>query len=267
MLTRNSASRRHTLVWVAVVTVSVASACTAGVSDGPALLRRAVEDATVDAWTFVDRPDAEQLLECVAGFEAVTVTVDLRGSMRMSIGRDGNDEDALWFEDVSYVRGALLGASAAEWVRVRRNDSETVGRVESALGPSLSSWVLADRLPPASREIVGSALDFADRVEVLPSSGPTSTTTVRVSIDERRVAELADTNGAGYPTLTFSIEDGDLAAVAARPSDDADSFGFRWEYEPVGERLVGEAPTDWIDASDVTITRSDNRGRTCEIGP
>jgi hypothetical protein len=219
-----------------------------------------------DAWSFVDRPDAEQLLECVAGLEAVAVSVDLRGATRMGVGREDGDDVALWFEEASYVRGAELGADAIGWVRVNREDAETARQVEAALGQSLSSWVFAEQAPPAPRAIVDSALEFAGRVEVLPASEPVSAMTVRVTIDEARVAELAETDAAAYPMLTFTVADGALTAVAAHSSAEPDSFGFRWEYDPT-ERVVDDVPTDWVDASTITITRPNDQGRTCEIGP
>jgi hypothetical protein len=248
-----------------VLAVVALSACSAGGGDGSDLLRRAAATAPADSWTFLDRPDAEQLLECVAGLEVVAVSVDLRGAIRMSIGRQGGDDVAMWFEEDSYVRGAALGAPAAQWVRVDREDTRTVRQVEAALGPSLSSWVLAEQPPPAPRAIVDSAIEFADRVEVLAASDPGSTA-VRVTIDEDRVDDLAEPQDAAYPMLTFTVTDGELTAVAAHSAAESDSFGFRWEYDPTGP-VVDGAPTDWVDASEITITRPDNQGRTCEIGP
>lgn len=240
--------------------------CAADVSDGPDLLRRAAANGTASAWSFVDRPDAEQLLECVAGLEAVAVTVDLRGATRMSIGREEGADVALWFEEASYVRGADLGTPDTPWVRVDREDSETVRQVESALGLSLSSWVLAEQPPPSPRAIVDSALEFADQVEVLRTSESGEATTVRVTIDEGRVAALADTPAAGYPMLTFTVDDEALTAVAAHSAEDPDSFGFRWDYELTAP-VVDDVPTDWAEASTVPITAPDQQGRTCEIGP
>jgi len=266
VLTRTSGGGRRRSFGVAVLAVTLLLSCAADGSDGPDLLRRAAANGTADAWTFVDRPDAEQLLECVAGLEAVAVTVDLRGATRMSIGREDGADVALWFEEASYVRGDDLGASETSWVRVDREDAETVRQVESALGPSLSSWVLAEQPPPAPRAIADSALEFADQVEVLPTSEPDATTTVRVTIDEGRVAELAETQGAGYPTMTFTIADGALTAVAAHAAEDPDSFGFRWDYELTAP-VVDDVPTDWAEASTIAITTPDQLGRTCEIGP
>jgi hypothetical protein len=219
-----------------------------------------------DAWTFVDRPDAEQLLECVAGLEAVAVSVDLRGPTRMSIGRVDGADVALWFEEASYVRGADLGVSEVRWVRVDRDDAETVRLAEAALGVALSSWVFAEQPPPAPGAIVDSALEFADQVEVLPASEPDATTSVLVTIDEGRVAEVADTQAASYPMLTFTVDDEALTAVAAHSAEDPDSFGFRWEFDPTAP-VVADVPTDWVDASTITITTPNQQGSTCEIGP
>ena len=266
MLTRTSGGGHCRSIGTAVLAVTLLPSCAADGSDGPDLLRRAAANGTADAWTFVDRPDAEQLLECVAGLEAVAVTVDLRGATRMSIGREDGADVALWFEEASYVRGDDLGASETSWVRVDREDSETVRQVESALGPSLSSWVLAEQPPPSPRAIVDSALEFADQVEVLRTSESDDATTVRVTIDEGRVAELADTQAAGYPMLTFTVDDEALTAVAAHSAEEPDSFGFRWEYE-LTARVVDDVPPDWADASTITITTPDQQGRTCEIGP
>jgi len=266
MLTRTSGGWRCRSIGAAVLAVTLLLSCAADGSDGPDLLRRAAANGTADAWTFVDRPDAEQLLECVAGLEAVAVTVDLRGATRMSIGREEGADVALWFEEASYVRGDDLGASEVRWARVDREDAETVRQVESALGPSLSSWVLAEQPPPSPRAIVDSALEFADQVEVLRTSESEDATTVRVTIDEGRVAALADTQAAGYPMLTFTVDDEALTAVAAHSAEDPDSFGFRWEYELTAP-VVDDVPTDWVEASMVPITAPDQQGRTCEIGP
>lgn len=266
MLTLVHGRVRRRIIGAAVLAVTLLPSCAADGSDGPALLRRAAANGTADAWTFVDRPDAEQLLECVAGFEAVAVSVDLRGPTRMAIGRETGGDVALWFEDASYVRGADLGASEVRWVRVDRDDAEAVRQAEAALGVSLSSWVFAEQPPPAAQAIVASALEFADQVEVLSTSEPGAATTVRVAIDEGRVAALAETQAAGYPMLTFIIADEALTAVAAYSAEDPDSFGFRWEYDPTVP-VVADVPTDWADASTITISTPNQQGRTCEIGP
>ncbi len=139
-------------------------------------------------------------------------------------------------------------------------------QLELALGPSLSSWVLAEQPPRSPRAIVDSALEFADHVEVLRISGSDEATTVHVAIDEGRVAELADTPAVGYPMLTLTVENQALTTVAAHSAEDPDSFGFRWEYG-LSARVVDDEPTDWADASTIAITTTDQQGRTCEIGP
>lgn len=101
---------------------------------------------------------------------------------------------------------------------------------------------------------------------MLRTSESDDATTVRVTIDEGRVAELADMQVAGYPMLTFTVDDEALTAVAAHSAEDPDSFGFRWEYELTAS-VVDDVPPDWVDASTIAITTPDQLGRTCEIGP
>ncbi len=120
MLTHKPGGGHGRSIGAAVLAVTLLLSCAADGSDASDLLRRAASSGTADAWTFVDRPDAEQLVECVAGLEAVVVAVDLRGAKRMSIGREHGAHVALWFEEASYVRGAELGASETSWVRVDR---------------------------------------------------------------------------------------------------------------------------------------------------
>ena len=59
-----------------------------------------------------------------------------------------------------------------------------------------------------------------------------------------------DTQAAGYPMLTFTVDDQALTAVAAQSAEDPDSFGFRWEYDPTAP-VVADVPTDWADASTI----------------
>lgn len=248
-----------------MVAVLLLAACTAAGSDGSDVLRRAAADAPAEAWTFIDRPDAEQLLQCVAGFEAVRVSVDLTGRPRMSIGRPDGDEIAMWFEDASYVHGVAVGAPDIRWVRIDRADRSLTAQIETALGSSLAAWVLAEQPPPAPGAIVESALEFAAHVEVRAQRNPGSTT-VEVTIDEQRTADVAGTDPAGYPTLSFLIADGALTTIAAHSATDPDSFGFRWEYQPTG-LVVADEPTNSVDAGTIAITAPNQRGRTCEIGP
>lgn len=240
-------------------------ACSSDPNDGRGLLRRTAADAPTVVWSFVDRPAADQLLECVAGLEAVAVAVDLRDVPRMEIRREDGSPVALWFDDASFVQGSLVGANATEWVRADRRDSETVAKLEAALGTSLSSWVFSDQLPPSPRRVVDSSLQLADRVEVLSSFAP-SVSTVQVIIGQDRVAELDGTQPTDYPTLTLTIDDNALTSVAARPPGEEESFGFRWEYE-AAVPSVPDAPSDWDDAATITIRATGNRDRQCAIGP
>ena len=66
--------------------------------------------------------------------------------------------------------------------------------------------------------------------------------------------------------LTFTVADGTLTIVAAQSGTESDSFGFRREYDHAVP-VVADVPTDWANATTITITTPNNQGRTCEIGP
>ena len=240
--------------------------CGSGDRSGATILRDAGESAPAERWAFVDRPDAEQLLACVAGFQKVAVAVDRAGTGRMAIGNgDAAGPLAIWAADASYVRSSALGRDNTDWVRIDRDDEQTVRQVEAALGLSLSAWVLAAQPPPAPNDLVASALEFAADVELVPTP-ESEAATIRVTIDESRVADLAGTEAAGYPLLTFTVVDGTLTTVAAQAGAEPDSFGFRWEYDRAIP-VVADVPSDWLDARTIPISKPPSAGQSCEIGP
>ena len=208
-----------------------------------------------------------RLLECVAGVEEVVVAVDRRDVPGMSIGREGRDETtALWFEDGSFVRRSEFDHAEPGWVRIDRDDADDRELVEDALGPSLAAYVLAARLPPSPADLVASAIEFAADIEVIEPPAEDLSNEVSVAIDEQRVAQLAGTGAAGYPKLTFALDEGSVAAVSARSDADPDSFGFRWEYRDEAA-VVPDGPEDWVEAREVAVARVGQRELTCELGP
>jgi hypothetical protein len=226
-------------------------------------LRTAGASAPADRWGFVDRSDAEQLLECVAGVESVRVVVDRVESL-MSIGEvDGSGWVAVWAPQWSYVDPTALGVDGDEWVRVDRDDSVAARTVEDALGRSVAAYVLADGLPPSPAALIESALEFAADIDfVEPTAG--SARQVRVVVDEARVAEIAGQSVTGFPSVTFTIDGDDVVAVAARDGGE-ESFGFRWEFDR-SPPAAAAVPVAWRDLDDVEV-RPVERVASCEIGP
>jgi hypothetical protein len=255
--------------WV-VVAALVAAGWFAGcgsVDDAEDVLRDAGASAPAETWGFVDRSDAEQLLECVAGVESVRVVVD-RVASRVSIGDvDGDAWVALWTPQWSYVAPSALGLDGGEWVRVDRDDSVAVRTIEDALGLSMAAYVFAVDLPPSPSALVESALEFAAEVEfVEPAVG--AARDVRVVVDEARIAEVADASVTGFPSLTFTIDgDDDLVSVAARGGGGGEeSFGFRWEFDSAPPP-AGEVPARWRALDDVEVRPVDRSVPSCRIGP
>lgn len=256
---------RNRVVVAALVAASWISGC-GSVDDAADVLRDAGASAPTERWGFVDRSDAEQLLECVAGVESVRIVVN-RVASQMSIGDvDGDGWVAVWTPQWSYVAPSALGVDGAEWVRVDRADSAAVRTVENALGLSMAAYVFADDLPPSPSALIESALEFAAEVELVePAVG--ATREVRVVVDDARIAEVSDASVAGFPSLTFTIDGDDVVSVAARTGGGGEeSFGFRWEFDS-SPPPAGEVPATWRALDDVDVRRIDRPVPACEIGP
>lgn len=262
---RRCVAFRSRVVVAALVAAGWFAGCGSG-DDAGDVLRDAGVSAPAETWGFVDRSDAEQLLECVAGVESVRVVVD-RVASRMSIGDvDGDAWVAVWTPRWSYVAPNALGVDGVEWVRVDRADSVAVRTVEDALGLSMAAYVFADDRPPSPSALIESALEFAAEVEfVEPAMG--GAREVRVVVDDARIAEVSDASVAGFPGLTFTIDGDDVVSVAARTGGGGEeSFGFRWEFDS-SPPPAGEVPATWRALDDVEVRRVDGPVPTCQIGP
>lgn len=258
---RTSAARS---VAIALAVVSVAG-CSSGMASGSAVLRSAVQNSAVSTWTYVDRPDAEQLRACVAGYEAVVVAVDRGEQPRMTIGRDdGNGPVAVWSPDASFVRRAELDGTDDGWVRVARSDASELEGVQAALGPTMSEYVFAESLPPSPSDLAASALASTSGVELLTESLDESLQLVRAEIDPEQLDGSA-TAGTLRTVLIvdFTIDGTTIEEVSVR--DDSDSYGFRWEFVD-DSAAVADVPTRWSDIDALELDPGSVR-ESCSIGP
>lgn len=263
-MTRLTSPHGPVALTMALAVVALAG-CSSGTSSGSAVLRSAAPNAAASTWTYVDRPDAEQLQACTAGYEALVVAVDRREQPRMTVGRDHDTGPiAVWSPDASYVRRAELDGTGDGWVRVERSDAATRERVETALGPSLSEYVFAESLPPSPSDLLTSALASASGIELVTESVGESRRLVRARIDDETLDEAA-TDGSHRPVLIvdFLIDSTTIAAISVR--DDSDSYGFRWELvdDPA---VVADIPPRWSNIDTVEL-EPDFARESCTIGP
>ena len=246
-----------------LLVLGLLAACSSREPTDSDLLRIAGAAAPDRVWSFVDRPDGERLLACATGHEAVRVAVDRSAGGRMTVARDDGPPIAIWSPTATFVRAAAIAETGDGWVRIDRTESETRRNVAAALGPSLSYYALADRLPASPRELVASTVAAAS--EIVTASQRGTSRKIRVDLDEARTSAATDGDAADLSRLTFTLENGLVAAVAARLEDDPDAFGFRWELD-VGAPVVDTIPDRWIDSSSVTID-AQWESPPCEIGP
>ena len=257
--------RRRCGRWAIVGVVALVGGCDQAPRDDAAVLESLTPVSTVTAWSFVDRPDAEQLLACVAGIAPVFVSVTRDDPARMVIDDSASGAPiAIWTVDATFVRSDEVGVTGTDWVLVDRSDAAVVEPIRDILGPALADWAFSDALPAAPGELVAAVVESAEILEVTPPLGVSGRVFEAAVSDDDAPAE----NGPGgvvVPVLTITIVDGRIDTIAARPARDSTEFGFRWEFEPTTSAPAAP-PDDWrvIDASDIAVPSASEI--VCEVG-
>ena len=245
------------------VVAAVAVGC--GSTSGRSTLDRAASTAPPVRFSFADRPDSAGLLECLGAAEILVVTVDAEGQA-MAVRRDSESSPVVvWTAESSFVDASLL-TSGSGWIRIDRAVADPIRtEIGSAVGPSLSGYVFADRIVPDPVALARSALDAA--TDVVETENADGTVTVSVTTDES-VGDDDTTDVGNLLELQFTLDGHRITAIAARPSAEEESLGFVWEYQYPIDEVDVSAPSKAIEVVDIAqvIGTGVNSQPDCALG-
>lgn len=230
-----------------------------------------------DRFSFDHRAGGTGVLDCVLPNRRISGTVDYEAGLAVLRSDSGTEIARKRVDSVLLHRDLFADRVVpTTWLRLTLPaDGVRRARLETALGPELSGYVLDRALPATGRATALAALEVAEGVDALRAARFDG---YRIRIEGDRFADIAPSEGrpaaarsdGAPPTIDVWLDGDDvvrrIVVVPGRRSGEREGASGGWaiDYEPDVSPVDDRTPTSVTDIMDVDLGRLRAGGATGE---